>query len=211
MFRLLILFLTLAVMVIVPFLIWGDGIESRLLAFSPEDWRRDYGAWTWLVGVLLLVVDLVLPIPATAVMTVLGILYGPILGGFLSVLGAFLAGSLGYGICRQFGRSAAIALLGERDLMHGHRLFLSYGGWLVAVSRWLPVFPEVMACMAGLVRMPAKAFFLALACGTIPFGFIFATLGHAGADRPLLAVAFSALVPLILWALTRHCLRPTEM
>jgi uncharacterized membrane protein YdjX (TVP38/TMEM64 family) len=208
--RLLILFLLLALLVIVPFLVWGDGIETWILAFSPDDWRRDYGSWVWAIGVLLLMGDLLLPIPATAVMTTLGILYGPLLGGFLSALGSFLAGSLGYGICRQFGRGVAVALLGERDLARGKQLFSRHGGWLIAFSRWLPVLPEVMACMAGLVRMPVKAFLSALACGAIPFGFTFAMLGHAGADRPLLAIGLSALIPLILWAITRPLLRATD-
>ncbi len=207
--RLLILFLILALMVVIPFLLWGEGIESRFLAFSPEDWLRDYGAWAWAVSMLLLIADLFLPIPATAVMTTLGILYGPLLGGLFSALGSFLAGSLGYGICRQFGRGAAVALLGESDLKRGEQVFSNYGGWLIAFSRWLPIFPEVLACMAGLVRMPIAAFLAALACGAIPFGFTFAMLGHAGADRPFLAIGLSALVPVILWALTQRHFRQT--
>jgi uncharacterized membrane protein YdjX (TVP38/TMEM64 family) len=210
MHRLFILFVVLALLVVIPFLLWGDGIESWFRAISPDAWLRDYGAWAWAVGMLLLIADLLLPIPATAVMTILGILYGPLLGGLLSALGSFLAGSLGYGLCRGFGQGAALTLLGERDLMRGQQLFSRYGGWLIAFSRWLPVFPEVMACMAGLVRMPAGAFFVALACGSIPFGFTFAALGYAGADQPFLAIGLSALIPLILWGLTRRLLRPAD-
>ncbi|MEL6963592.1 MAG: VTT domain-containing protein [Pseudomonadota bacterium] len=203
MVRLFILFFVLALLTILPFLLWGEDIEQRLLAGEPGDWLRDYGAWAWAVGLLLLLIDLFLPIPATAVMTTLGILYGPILGGLLSAVGSFAAGSLGYAICRQFGRGAATALLGETDLQRGERLFLHYGGWLIALSRWLPVLPEVMSCMAGLVRMPMASFFIALACGALPFGLTFATLGHLGADQPLLAIGLSAFLPLILWGLIK--------
>jgi uncharacterized membrane protein YdjX (TVP38/TMEM64 family) len=210
MLRLFILFLVLALLVVVPFLLWGEGIEHRLLSRRPEDWLEDYAGWAWAVGMLFLIADLLLPIPATAVMTTLGILYGPLLGGLLSALGSFLAGSLGYGICRRFGRSAAAALLGESDLKRGEQLFSRYGGWLIAFSRWLPVFPEVVACMAGLVRMPVISFLAALGCGSIPFGFTFAALGHAGADQPLIAIGLSALIPLVLWAFTRRFFRPVE-
>jgi uncharacterized membrane protein YdjX (TVP38/TMEM64 family) len=61
--------------------------------------------------------------------------------------------------------------------------------------------------MAGLTRMPATAFFAALACGSIPFGFAFAAIGHAGVDRPLIAIALSALLPPILWAVIHAYLR----
>jgi len=199
MLRLFGLFLVLAFLVIIPFLIWGDGIEQALATLDAGQWTARFGSWAWAVGLLLLIGDLILPIPATAVMTALGILYGPLLGGLLAAGGSFLAGSIGYGLCRAFGRRAAIAILGERDLHQGEALFARFGGWLVALSRWLPVFPEVIACMAGLTRMPPLAFFTALACGSVPFGFAFAILGHAGVDRPLLAIGLSASIPLLLW------------
>ncbi|MGI9490751.1 MAG: TVP38/TMEM64 family protein [Geminicoccaceae bacterium] len=205
--RLLALFLFLALLVVIPFLIWGDGIEHALTTLSPDEWTHRFGAWAWVAGVLLLTADLILPIPATAVMTALGILYGPLLGGLLAASGSFLAGSIGYMLCRTFGRPAAARILGEKDLQQGERIFARFGGWLVVFSRWLPVFPEVIACMAGLARMPSKAFFAALACGSIPFGFAFATLGHAGVDRPLLAIGLSALIPPIIWVAVQSYLR----
>ena len=53
--------------------------------------------------------------------------------------------------------------------------------------------------MAGLTRMPASSFFLALTCGTLPMAFPFATVGHVGLRSPALCLLLSALVPLLLW------------
>lgn len=207
MYRLFGLFLGLAVLVIIPFLLWGDGLEARFSELNTAQWLRGYGSWAWFAGFLLLLGDLILPIPATAVMTALGIVYGRWIGGAIAAFGSFMSGALGYGLCRLFGLDAARWLLGERDLLRGRDLFARYGGWLVVLSRWLPVFPEVIACMAGLTRMPALAFFTALLCGSIPFGFAFATLGHAGVDQPLLAIGLSALLPPALWAVVHTYLR----
>lgn len=204
MLRLFALFLGLAILVILPFLIWGDGIEQKLGALDASGWLGDYGGWAWAVGLFLLLSDLVLPIPATAVMTAFGVLYGPWLGGFLAAGGSFLSGCVGYEICHAFGQRAALRILGNEGLKRGEALFTRFGGWLVALSRWLPVFPEVMACMAGLTRMPRAIFYMALACGSLPFGFVFAALGHAGVDRPLLTIGISALVPPVLWLFARH-------
>ncbi len=132
-------------------------------------------------------------------MAALGILYGPLAGGLLASAGGFLSGALAYLLCRRLGRPAALRLLGAQGLAEGERLFARAGGWLVVLSRWLPVFPEVVACMAGLARMPPAAFLIALACGAAPLGFAFAALGHAGADTPMLAIALSAGLPPLLW------------
>ena len=132
-------------------------------------------------------------------MAALGFVYGPLAGGLIATLGSFLSGALAYLLCRRFGRPAAIRLLGPGDLADGERLFARAGGWLVVLSRWLPVFPEVIACMAGLARMPPRAFFAALACGSAPLGFVFAAIGHAGVDHPALAIALSASLPPLLW------------
>ena len=208
--RLFWLFLGLAVLFLVPFLIWGDGLEQAFTQAGAVAWLRSYGAWAWAAALVLLTVDLLLPLPATIIIAALGLLYGPVVGGLLGAGGAFLSGAVAYGLCRWYGRGAARWILGDEDLARGERLFARAGGWLVALSRWLPILPEVVACMAGLTRMPARAFFVALTCGTVPLGFTFAAIGAAGVDRPLLALAVSAVVPVLLWVLVRPLFRESS-
>ncbi|MEZ4703046.1 MAG: VTT domain-containing protein [Rhodothermales bacterium] len=205
--RLLWIFLGLAVLFLIPFLIWGGQIEAMFSQDGTVAWLRGYGAWAWMAGIVLLMSDIVLPVPGTVVMSALGFVYGPVAGGLLAALGAFLGGALGYGLCRLLGRKAALRLLGEADLEKGERLFSHIGGWLVALSRWLPLFPEVIACMAGLIRMPAGLFHFALACGVLPLGFAFAYIGHAGVAHPWLAIGLSAFIPPILWLAVRPIVR----
>ena len=201
--RLVWLFLGLVVLVLVPFFVWGGTLERMFTQSGTVDWLRDYGSWAWAAALLLLMSDLVLPVPGTVVMAALGYLYGFLGGGLLAAAGSFLSGTVGYGLCRGVGRGAAAWLLGEEDLAKGERLFAEVGGWLVVLSRWLPVFPEVIACMAGLTRMPARPFFLALACGALPLGFTFAAVGRAGVEYPVLALVLSALLPPALWIAVR--------
>jgi uncharacterized membrane protein YdjX (TVP38/TMEM64 family) len=205
--RLLWMFVGLAVLFLIPFLIWGEELTRTFAAGGAVTWLNNYGAWAWAAGVLLLISDLFLPVPATAVMAALGYLYGPLTGGLIGAGGSFLSGALAYGLCRLLGRRAAVRLLGEADLQKGEQLFSRIGGWLVAVSRWLPLFPEVIACMAGLTRMPASTFSLALLCGSLPMGLTFAIIGHAGVQRPGLALTLSAVLPPILWAVLQLIIR----
>ena len=138
--------------------------------------------------------------PATVVMSALGAIYGPFIGGAAAAAGSFISGAIPYLCCRKLGRGAAEWIVGRDELAKGESLFGRYGGWAVALSRWMPLLPEVVACIAGMVRMPPGKFFAALACGSIPMGFAFAAMGHnMGADEPGLTIILSALVPALLW------------
>ncbi len=208
--RLLLLFVGLAILLLIPFLIWGDLFESWFTRRGTVEWLRTYGTWAWLPALLLLVGDLVLPVPGTVVMSAIGFVYGPLVGGLISALGAVLAGMVGYGLCRSLGRSAALVLLDEDELADGEQLFRNSGGWIVAISRWLPLLSETIACMAGLTRMPFLKFTIALVCGSIPLGFTFAVIGYAGVEYPLLAILLSAGLPPVFWYLARRFINPTS-
>ncbi len=205
--KLLLIFVLLAVAVIVPFLVWGEGMESAFTGEAAIGWLEGYGRWAWAVGVGLIVSDLFLPVPATAVISALGFIYGAVLGGAIGTTGSFLSGALAYEICRRVGRGAAVKIAGEKDLAKGERLFAGAGGWIVALSRWVPILPEVIACMAGLTRMRAGHFYLALGCGSVPLGFAFAAIGAAGVERPGLALALSAAVPAALWVVASRVMQ----
>ena len=199
--RLFLLFLGLVVLVLIPFFIWGETFLPIFQLDASIEWLSRYNQWAWAAGMILLLADLVLPIPATLVMSALGYLYGFIAGGLISAAGSFAAGAVGYWLCRLFGVRAAKKILGEKDFVKGERIFDRAGGWLVVLSRWLPVFPEVIACMAGLTRMPVNRFHLALACGSLPLGFIYALVGQTGVENPALAIVLSACLPPVIWIL----------
>ena len=200
--RLLRLFFILTFLVLVPFILWGDVLADRFDLQKTNSWFQDVGtSWAWLAGMGLLVADLALPIPGTVVMSALGYIYGPWLGGALAVMGSMLSGIVAYGLCWKIGRPAAEWIAGREDLARGEAIFGGKaGGWLVALSRWLPILPEVIACMAGMVRMPFRRFVIALACGSAPLGFTFAMIGQWAHDSPVPALMLSAGLPPLLWA-----------
>lgn len=202
--RLFLIFLILATMVIVPFLIWGSQVEESMSLENTVSWLRSTGNWAWAAGIGLLILDLFLPILGTVVMSALGLVYGWFIGGLLSALGSIVAGLLAYGLAHKIGRKAVLWLTGENGLAEGERLFHGEtGGWLVAFSRWMPVLPEVVACLAGITKMPFKRFFAALCAGCFPMGFIFAWIGETGNDQPVIALILSAGLPPLIWAAFR--------
>jgi uncharacterized membrane protein YdjX (TVP38/TMEM64 family) len=205
--RLIWLALGLALLFLIPFLIWGKEFGGWFNAEAAIRRLRAWGPLGGLAVVGLLISDLFLPVPTTGVMSAAGYLYGVWMGGIYSALGSVLSGLIAYGLCLCFGRRAAERLAGAKDLARGEVLFRRRGAWLVALSRCLPLLPEVISCLAGVTRMPFRIYLISLACGSLPLGFIYAAIGAAGQNRPGLALGLSLAVPAALWAMVQLWLR----
>ena len=196
----ILVFLTLSF--VVPFLIWGSAFED---AFPRDgEWLKEWGRWAWLIAIILLIFDLLLPIPGTAVMVTLGLVYGPILGGIIGSLGSVISGYLAYVLCVKYGRNVAVKIAGSKALEQSEMIFEKTGARLVVLSRWLPVMPEVVACMAGLSRMPSRLFLASLATGSVPLAFVFSFIGATSQENPKLTFILSVLAPVVIW----FCVRP---
>lgn len=191
---------------LIPFMIWGEQFEGALSLEGARAWMGRFGSGAGLAGIGLLVADILLPIPSTVVMSALGLTYGIWLGGLYAATGTTLAGLIAYALSRALGRPLARRLAGEEGLRSGEALFQRGGAWLVAGSRCLPILPEAIACLAGLHRMPFKTYAFALACGSLPTGFLFAAIGALGQDEPGWALALSVIAPLGLWLAARRWL-----
>ncbi|MFC7339473.1 TVP38/TMEM64 family protein [Haloferula chungangensis] len=182
---------------------FGSAWEERFSLSGAVAWLESSGSWAWLAGIGLLVSDVLLPVPGTVVMSALGWIYGPMVGGLFAAMGSICAGLVAYAVCRAMGERVARRILGDLDFDNGRMLFGRGGAWMVALSRALPILPEAIACTAGLVGMPFGRFFGALVCGSVPMGFLFAWIGGEGRDAPGWALGFSLVVPAILWGLAR--------
>src|SRR5262245_47146097 len=142
---------------------------------------QKYDAWAWALGIVLLWADLVLPIPQTAVIAALGMIYGTLLGGLLGSLGLITSGLLGYGLMLTAARRLAQRFAGPRSLGKMESLFARGGTWAIVLTRSLPYsVPEAMVFLAGLAGMPIRKFTAALVVGSVPTAFAFAAIGLAG-------------------------------
>jgi uncharacterized membrane protein YdjX (TVP38/TMEM64 family) len=205
--RLFLVIVVIVAIVTAPLLFYGDEIDAMFAGEKGVAFLQRYGAWAGFLAIALIICDLVLPVPTPAVMAALGMLYGPVVGGCLASLGSLLAGMVAYWGCRLLGKRAATFMVGAENLARLGRFFGRVGLPAIAFSRWMPLLPEALACLAGLARMPAGRFTLALAIGSVAMGFVFAAFGSAYSDRPVLGIVLSAMVPLVAWPIVQLWVR----
>ena len=72
-------------------------------------------------------------------------------------------------------------------------VFARYGVVVLAISRALPILPEVSCCLAGATRMTAQRFFSAFALGTLPYAAIAAYAGSMSSLSDPKPALFAAL------------------
>jgi uncharacterized membrane protein YdjX (TVP38/TMEM64 family) len=209
--RLYVIIFAVVGITLIPALILDDEIDEQFAGEEGLTRLRQYGDWAWAVGVGLIVSDLVLPVPSTAVIAGLGMLYGPVLGGLVGGAGSVLAGLVAYGAGRVVGRPALRYFCGDADLVRLGRFFGRHGLWAIALSRWMPLLPEALCGLAGSARMRVGPFLAALACGSLAMGFAFGFLGEHYLDRPAAGLIVSALIPLAVWPPAHYFLnRPSR-
>lgn len=160
---------------------------------------REYESWAWAAGIVLIWADVVLPVPQTAVIAALGILYGTLLGGLLGSFGLITGGLLGYALMRTSARRAVQRFAKTRSLQKMERLFDRRGAWAIVLTRSFPYSTaEIMVFLAGLAGMPMGQFIAALALGSVPTAFVFSAIGAGWADQPILALVVSYVLPILL-------------
>jgi len=179
----------------IPIFLFGERFEDMLDGQRALAFVRAQGPWGAIVAIALIMADLVVPLPAPAIMAALGLIYGPVLGGLYASAGSFCAALLGYGLCRLIGPRAAAWIAGPREVERVSGFFEAHGMWAIAFSRFLPAVPEVLACLAGLTRMPFQRFFLGNLLGSIAVGFTYAYLGAQGEDDPAAALGWAVVLP----------------
>ena len=195
--RILLLIIAIVAVLAVPYMIWGEQVEAAWEGENVLEYLRAQGPLAALVGVGLVCGDLFVPIPSGAIMAALGLIYGVLMGGLISTFASFMAGLVGYTLCRAIGPRAAawIASAGEMKRLSG---FFERGGmWAIAVSRLLPWIPEIITCLAGLSRMSFARFATGNLIGSIAVGFINAYFGSRGVTDPE-TLAFVLLLPYFL-------------
>ena len=118
------------------------------LLTDPWPWLHHGDTPSALIGVSLLVVDAVLPVPSSLVMIAFGAVFGVAMGALLSLVGSLGAMLVGFSIGRRGGPLVA-RFVSPREAATAERLLARWGPLAIVVTRPVPLLAETVAVLAG--------------------------------------------------------------
>lgn len=161
-------------LVLLAMFIGQSGAAQRVFGAASSDEAaallRDFGIWTPLVSVALMVLQSVLaPLPGSLVAAANGAIYGVWWGTLLSWVGGMAGGLATYALGRWSG---SVLVQRWKDSPLWQRLTdigAARGFWIVLIARMTPIVSlDFIGYLAGMARMPLPSYALANAIGIIP-------------------------------------------
>jgi uncharacterized membrane protein YdjX (TVP38/TMEM64 family) len=192
----------------------SDAVQQIFSAASPDEAAailREFGWWTPLVSVLLMVLQSVLaPLPGSLIAAANGAIYGVWRGTLLSWVGGTAGGLATYALGRWLDTAIAHRWKATRLWQRFVEVSSSRGFWIVLIARMTPIISlDFIGYLAGITRMPLLSYTLANAIGIIPGMLAYTAIGSELMQGRLLswytALALIALVALFF--IGRHAVR----
>lgn len=181
-----------------------QALEVPLLT-DPEPMMSTPGLLAAVVGVGLLLVDVLLPVPSSFVMVAHGTLFGAVGGTLLSLVGTVGATAFAFALGRR-GGPLLDRLVTPDERARGDRLLERYGGLAIVATRPLPLLAETVAIMAGTSPMSWPRLLLAATLGALPPSLLYAITGAqvAALDDQLLIMGGVMGCAAVFWLVARR-------
>lgn len=118
---------------------------------------------------------------------------------------------IGRGLRRVMERRGKIPGISAEAIAKAHQFFEKYGGWGVALGRWVPLIRSVVPLTAGLIQMTYRRFLFFSVIGNFIWVAVFTLLGFFLGKIPIVRDNFGTvslvLIAIILFAITMHFVR----
>jgi uncharacterized membrane protein YdjX (TVP38/TMEM64 family) len=157
---------------------------------DPTPWLAQGGLLAALLGVGLLLVDVVLPVPSNVVMVAHGALFGVALGTLLSLVGSLGAALIAFAIGRR-GERLIGRLVSPAERTQADRLLDQWGTLAIVVTRPVPLIAETVAVLAGASSLGWRRMTVAALAGSLPTCLLYAWVGATSATLEAGALAFA--------------------
>ena len=187
----------------------GETVDALFTAIG--DWLASLGPSAYLFAPLVMAAVAVLPVPAEAPAMVNGMLFGPLVGSFVTWSGAMLGAWISYEIALVWGRPVARRVVSPTALARVDGLAEGVGWWGLIVLRLIPAVAfTALNWGAGLCGIPRRRFLWTTALGIVPGAVLFTYsgvgLGALYARSPLAAAGLAALilVGVLYWWIARR-------
>ena len=201
--RFLLLIVLVLLVPIVPFVFFGDRLESWFVAWTRDDLPASTAGWFVFLS---LASDILLPVPSSVVCTFAGDRLGVSIGTLVSWSGMTAGAIGGYLLAYLGGDSIARRFADEATLGRMHRLSQRWGPLLIVLTRAVPVLAEATVLWLGLQRTSVRRLWLPLVLSNLGIALAYAVFGRWAGEQGWLVFAMvaSATFPLVLWLIVRR-------
>lgn len=166
---------TLILLLLLASFLISEGIGLHL--FDPQSVMQQQSVPVALLGVAALVLDVLLPIPASLIMIANGALFGFWLGTLLSLIGSIAAALVGFALGRQSQSLLVARFIPPQQMASANRLFARWGMLAIIVTRPIPLLAETTVIAAGASRLTLRQVLIASVAGSIPAAALYALTG----------------------------------
>lgn len=190
---------------IVPFVLFGEAVESSLAAWFTSGAGRQAIA---VAGVAVLAADIFAPTPSSVVCTILGKELGPAGGALAAWVGLTLGAAAGFALARRWGRPWIERIAGPDDVQAVDALTDRSAEFYLAVLRPAPILAEASVLLAGASGLSWRRFLPPVLAANAGIAAAYAWFGRFAADHDwfVAAAAISAAAPLVVALLLRRWL-----
>lgn len=163
-----------------------------------------FGAWSFVLAPLLMIVVAILPIPAEFPAMLNGMIFGPLIGTTITWLGAIVGASISFELARRFGRPLTERFVKSTLLERANRVMESAGWPGLLTVRLIPAVAfTAMNWGAGLTNVRRWTFLWTTTLGILPGAVVFTVSGTGVAAlfraNPLAVVGIGFVVFLVGW------------
>lgn len=157
------------------------------------------------IGVGLLALDVLLPVPSSVVMVALGRLYGFAPGAGLALAGSVASAGLAWALGRR-GEGWLARWMTPEERARADAWLARHGAFALALTRPVPILAETFALLAGARGLPLGRVLLAATLGILPAVLLYAWAGSAGHDvvEDVLLFGLTLAVSGVLWLVGRR-------
>ena len=197
--RLLLLIVGVLLIPIVPFVVMGAWFEPWLTSLLSDSGTTasPVVAFGSVVGIL--AIDILLPIPSSAVCTFAGKQLGTFLGTLSCWIGLNVSAGIGYWIGSKFGRPIAMKFSDESTIDRLQKFDRRSSIACLVLCRSLPIVAEASVLLMGMKHLSLSSFWPAVAISNLCLALVLCALGEwsAKANFFVLALSISVAIPLL--------------
>ncbi len=192
--------LLVTVVLVLPLVLlaaWGETfmtVAQRWQANPP-------GTWTLAAAIVgILASDVILPVPSGPISTLAGSQLGVLVGTVASTLGMTLGATIAFALAKRWGRPLAERYSSPEQLAELETACQAHGGWMLILTRPLPIVAEACALLVGALQMPWRQFLPAVLLSNLLIAATYALLGQRATEYGWLPAALCVSVALPLGA-----------